>query len=127
MFSMFLFFSLFSRSVWICFFYFLQISFQKKSFVSGCFFFCFCFFFFVFFCFSLLFSCCVSSLSRTFFSKTWKYLFSAFLCVTNLFFFCQFFLGENFFRIMFPLFVFVTWVFETLLIVFSFCLLLKKS
>ena len=35
-------------------------------------------------------------------------------------FFANFFFLKVFFRIMFPLFVFVTWVFETLLVVFPF-------
>ena len=93
MFSMFLFFSLFSRSVWICFclFFFLQISSKKKKSSVSIFLCILCFFTclssFFDFCFSLLFSFCVFSLSFTLFQN----MEISLLCFLVLRFFCQFF------------------------------------
>ena len=130
MFSMFLPFSLFPRSGWkFCLKKknVLQISFQKKKELSFYFFLSFVFFECVFHpFFSLLFSFCVFSLSITLFQKTWKHLFSAFLSYKCLFLPLSF-LESFFFQKMFPLFVFVTWVFWIPSYCFSFCLLLKKS
>ena len=83
---------------------------KKKSFVSSCFIVFFCFFSFIFL---LCFFRCLE--------PVFKNMEISLLCflVLQMFFLPISFL-KVFFRIMFPLFVFVTWVFESLLIVFPF-------
>ena len=73
----------------------------------------------LFFVFLFYFLVVFFPLSRTRFQKRGN-ISSLLSCRTNVFFFCQFLFWQVFFRIMFPLFVFVTWVFESLLIVFPF-------
>ena len=121
MFSMCLFFSLFSRSGWICFFfsffffYFLQIFFSKKELCFKLFFCCFFLFYFLVVFFAV----------ENPFPKTWKYLFSAFLSNKRLFLpisFLEIFVQNNV-----PFVCFCNLGFWIPSYCFSFCLLLKKS
>ena len=94
--------------VFFLFFNFLQIFLKKRALFQVV--------FFLFFVFLFYFLVVFFAVENPF-SKTWKYLFSAFLSYKRLFL-PIFFWWKFFFRIMFLLIVFVTWVFESLLIVF---------
>ena len=118
MFSMIIFFSLFSRSVWICFcllFLFANILFKKRA-LFQIVFFCFCF--------SLLFSCCVFR-CREPVLKNMEISLLCFLVVQTSFLPISFL--ESFLQNNVPFVCFRHLGFWIPSYCFSFCLLLKKS